>query len=370
MTRLRTSLALLLLLGCGTLGTETDFPGAITTSGVGPFRQLERYETGIPRAPAGQAVDAHALFVDSGAAAGGQLFYAAADILADPPERDATLPSYAIDWAQADGRGIYRAASGGFSGTLAGESVSLPGFAPGERVLSAEQSWEGGEVFDPCPVMLADGRLRLYYAAAFGIGVAEASAPDAALTRVGDGPILAPDASTGAGGTPRSPAVVDLGSEGVLLYYDVGDGVRVARSDDGLSFTPVDTDPSTPAIDPIYTTTPEPGPDAPTEGIPSMPGATAAITPTGRRVIRLYFEVPEDDGTRIVSVSASSDGVLFERYGAASFKGDDPGAPRPWLHDDGATLLVSHITRQQGGLEAGALVLAITPANRHLADEP
>ncbi|NOY90512.1 MAG: hypothetical protein GXP55_04820, partial [Deltaproteobacteria bacterium] len=194
--------------------------------------------------------------------------------------------------------------------------------------------------------------------------------PDAALTRTSDGPILGPDASIAGGAVPRSPAVVDLGAEGVLLYYDAGDGVRVARSPDGLNFTPVDADLSTPDVDPIFTTPPAPRPDQPTEGVPGMPGAARATMPGGRRVIRVYFEIPRDDGTRIISMSASEDGVNFERYPLASFDAGDPGAPRPWLRDDGATLILSHVTRQQSGLEAGALILAITPASQHLADEP
>ncbi len=123
-------------------------------------------------------------------------------------EREGSLPNYAIDWARGEPRAIYRAASLGFTGTLDGEPVSLPGFGVGERVLEATQAWEGSAVFDPCPRVLADARLRLYYAAARGIGVPEAYTPGAALTRVGDGPILGPDPNIAASSVPRSPAVV------------------------------------------------------------------------------------------------------------------------------------------------------------------
>ncbi|NOY90248.1 MAG: hypothetical protein GXP55_03490, partial [Deltaproteobacteria bacterium] len=171
---MRATILLTLLLGCATLGTETSFPSAVTTSGVGPFRQLERYETGAFRSPPGQAVNTGGLLVGNAAAGGGQLFYVAATPLDEPPERDPSLPSYAVDWAQADARAIYRASPSGFAGTLNGRPVSLPGFDVGERVLEATQAWEGAAVFDPCPLVLPDGRLRLYYAAEGGIGVAEA----------------------------------------------------------------------------------------------------------------------------------------------------------------------------------------------------
>ncbi|MDH5491185.1 MAG: hypothetical protein OEY14_04475 [Myxococcales bacterium] len=349
---------------CAMLGDETRFPFRVTTSGVGPFRQLESYETGVTLAPKGQAVASRSVAMQSGMVAEGQLFFAAAPMLMDAPPRDESLAEWEIDPLQIEPLRLMRARAIEQTGTLGGRTVPLRGFQEPTLLLEASEAWEGSELFDPHLVILDDGRARLYYAAAGGIGVAEASSAEGAFSRIGSEPIL--DQAQGAGPeSPRSPSLLRMSDGRWWMYYDAGDGIRLASSEDGLRFAPIDGDETTAELDPLRL-------EAPAESLErglGMPSALVAETPSGRRLIRLYFEVRLDEGP-LVSMAASEDGVHFERYEGASFAIDAPGAPRVQLLEGGQTLLLASQARAQLGIQLRALVFAVTPSAHLFADEP
>ncbi len=336
--------SILFVVGCASLGAETAFPDPVQTSGVGPFRPLDATETGVDAEPAGRA-QATSGASDGGMRAGDFFFSVEAAPLAEPPPRTAGLPAAAVDWARFEPRRISRAAR--LEGTH--------GFGAGEVVLQAEADWEGDAVFEPWAIELPDGRARLYYAAAGGIGLAEAPSLGGAFVRRGEGPVLA-----GA----RAPSVVSS-DEGYLLYFERDGSLGLATSPDGLSFTVVD--------EALTLTAPAPDdPEAPLETSFHRPGAVWARTVARERVLRLYFEVRRDDGTFAATLAASLDGRSFERLADSVYGGDESsGAPAPFLLEDGTTLLHFTVDANGPGREPfRAPVIGVAPSSVRFADPP
>ncbi|MBX3250164.1 MAG: hypothetical protein KF901_23500 [Myxococcales bacterium] len=319
--------------GCASLGAEAAFPDPIQTSGVGPFRPLDAAETGLEAAPAGRVL-ALTGATGGGMRVGERFFHARADALAEPPERDETLPATAVDWARFGPRRIERARRGPAQGMMASEVA-----------LEAGAAWEGDAVFDPWVVLLEDGRARLYYAAAGGIGLAEAPSVDGVFSRVGDAPLL-----EGA----RGPTVVEDGDGGWLMYFEQAGGIGLATSSDGRDFTV--------EIAQLVLDRRALAEDDPEELSFHRPGAVWATTPADRRVLRLYFEVWKADGTFEATMAASLDGRELERLEGPVYGGDEStGAPAPFLTDDGATLLYFTLDHAVGGEPVRAPVVGVTP---------
>lgn len=343
MIRVRRPLfTLVAILGCATLGNEAPFPAPVQTSGAGPFRRLDRYETGIPGSPVGRAA------MLAGATTGGMfvsgyLFYVEAPPKAEPPERDQGLAPDEVDWAQFEPRRILRAPS---------RPADL-GHDGGVEVLRASEGWEGGGVYDPWVVADEEGRAVLYYAGDGGIGIATAPSLDGEWTRMA-GPIV-PDA--------RSPSVVPAPDGGWLMYFESAEGIGVARSRDGVSFTELtrtlDLSAPTPATEPA-------------ERSVRRPGAVTVTTPTGRLLVRLYFESLREDGTRAIGFAASEDGVTFERRPGSVYDEDDPGAPAPFVDAEGRTRLYLTVDARLRGtdLVTRALVMAVAPPWERYAPLP
>src|SRR5690606_23179062 len=82
--------ALLALLGaaCSAIGSGPGQPEGLPHGGTGPFRLLTAAETMVPPTPSGSTVNDRDRGIENGMAAGGHLFYAAAEPL-DLEEPDA-----------------------------------------------------------------------------------------------------------------------------------------------------------------------------------------------------------------------------------------------------------------------------------------
>ncbi|MFW5926061.1 MAG: hypothetical protein ACOCV4_07825 [Myxococcota bacterium] len=310
MTRLLLPLPLVLIAallteGCSTRGADRSPPPPPPSSGAGPFRPVRPAELGNET---GHLLEAPDTTVQSGMIAGDHLFYAAGTPAA-----------------------IHRSGP-----------APLPPYGPGPVTLEASEPWEGEEVFDPWAVVLEDGRTRLYYAGSEGIGLAEAPAPDGAFTRTGQ--LLAGDPAVRGGAVPRRPTVVPRDGGGWLLYYEVGDAIAVAQSEDGASFTHDRV---------IDLELPEEAQTVPEVAV-GAPGAVVAITPVGRRVTRLYFTSERDDGTRVLGFAASLDGLAFERSLVPPVQSGNPDFAAPLLLEDPVTLLL--YTADEGeGPDAGVV---------------
>ncbi len=333
--------------GCSTLGNVGEFADPISTAGAGPFRFVDKYETAIDGEPANAIVMVSGDAMSSGVAAGDFLFFAAADANLVAPDRDPTLADHEVDFARFEPRTIRRASSNGWAG-----------YIEPEEVFVAEEAWEGDAVFDPWPVLLPDGTLRLYYAAEGGIGLAEASSVDGTLERVGDGHVLGE--LTDDDLVPSSPTVVVDDVLGTLMYFELGGDIAVARSDDGVDFELVDGDPSTAAWDPLdLPAAPPMADDDPVELRIGHPGAVIAAMGSGRRTVRLYFEVFLSDETRTIGFAASLDGVDFERSARTIVAGESSGTPAPIVDAEGNTRLFVTQSSERANEQRRALYLAV-----------
>ena len=336
----------LAFVACATLGAETDFPDIVQTSGAGPFRLLTSEETGGLAAPNGR-IFFNRQAVQRSMIAEGMLFYDAADVVDDPPDRNPDLPEGAIDPAQVGPSRIFR----GEAREVDGDEI-LEGalsFNGGSAILEATEAWEGDSLVDPWVHVDDDGTARLYYAGADGIGVAEASSADGTFTKVA-GPIV---------GDARSPTVVRFGGELVLLFEATDTGtIGLARSSDGRAFTE-----DTRELDLELAGETEVG----------RPGAVVATTPTGRTVLRVYFEAVNADDLRIITLAATEDLASWDRLeseiGVLSTV-EGARAPAPILLPEGITALTLTRPRESGGVEVHAVCGAMAPANLSLVDVP
>jgi hypothetical protein len=353
----RVSLTVLaLLVGCAALGNETPFSDPISTSGVGPFRRLGTTETRFR----GGVLDLGAVGLDRASWAAGSLFYGAAPVIDPLPERDITLPERALDPAQFAPLRIFRSST-----------ESEFGFDTGAVVLEASEAWEGGFVTQPWALELGDGSVRLYYAAAGGIGVASAPNATGAFTRSGDGLALANDLGV-TGGPLRSPAVAVLDGT-YYLYADDGTDVWVATSADGLTFTLLDTDDAVAGVNPIAV--PAPIDDAdPAERAHVSPAAVVATSPTGRTTLRLYLEchqVPEtgSEDQRVIAALATLDGVTFERARLPAQEARDaPGQPTLRRFQEGVSEWLMYVTVARGSSpQLRQLQVAVDPGRADFA---
>ncbi len=384
MTRVRITLLLLLVAlgaactasGCATLGGDAAEPEGLPHNGTGPFRDLDSDETMVT--PGGAALSIANVSMDSAmVASDGSLFYAAARTLPAGPMPDAgavddagagsdsgvgsdaglapdagggPLTFAAPDWARHQPRTISR------SPARAGN----PGFDAGSEILAASSAWEGGYVSDPWAVLRDDGSVRLYYAAAGGIGVASASSPSGPYTAQ-PSPVIAASGSS----VPRRPSVIDTrllagASHPFLMYYELDGAILVAGSSDGLSFSP---------IGPL-TLTPMPARDDRDgdEVEVGGPGALVVTSPAQRSFVRLYFESRRSNGNTLVTLAASADGTTFEAFGRPVVEERDRRFPSAIEIDDRVSLLYQWAPRDRAASRS-MIAVGIAPGSVRLAPE-
>ncbi len=330
-------------LGCSVIGDPGGTPDGLPHGGSGVFRLLSIEETGIVGSLPGRAMALRGVAIESAMRAGDHLFYTHQDLVDeeatppdDHPEQEVYQPAFGP-------REIHRAA-------LRDEGVGA--FDAGPRILAASEPWEGAAVFDPWAIALPGGGALLYYAAEGGIGVARAPSLDGAFTRE-PGPVLGPDG----GAAPRRPTVVVGPDDAFWMYFDAGDGIGVARSEDGLSFTRVDG----------LTVEGEDETDDSGELRLANPGAVRVETRAGRVLVRLYVESVRDDGTRLAYLLGSEDGLAFDRFPRPVMEQGDVRFPAPYLVDDRVTFLYANLPFVSRGFQTRAVTVAVAPAGESFA---
>jgi hypothetical protein len=276
---------MLVFTGCATLGSEAaEDDSALPTTGVGPFRKLASTEVGgvapyVMDNQQGQYREPTALALDGMDQSG-----------ISPTTR---LALYFVAHPKAGGGDV-------IVRTRADDGVSFYGAGPDfghspSQVLAPDQAWEGTNLAGPS-VLAVGSQIYLYYAGTGGIGVAE-STDGFAFTKE-PGPIFSTDASVSwETSTPHAPSVAILPSGELRMFYAAGACLGEASSTDGVHFTRLDSDPSTPSIDPVLCPSAhvsaaaiDAGAIAPIddEGLDD-PLVLPRVTPAGRLQVRVLY---------------------------------------------------------------------------------
>lgn len=323
---------------CGT-GGEKSNGGMIglPTSGLGTFRRLDTSEIS-GRLGVRTAGLVESAMVLRGAGPQQLLFYAIANVPADVPAPDAGTDVDAgppePDLAQFLPRHIWRTNFG-----------TGPSYSGGSVVLEASEAWEGGAVYDPWAIVLPDGRVRLYYAAAGGIGVAESDTATGTFTRLGTAPVLRglrrPTVTTHPDGTP-----------GFFLYAEQSGSIVAASSSDGVTF-------DAPRLVELGFPPSDAGPAQASVGSPGAGVQHPEVDPP--RII-LFFESRRADGSRTLGMAGSRNGLDFERATLPPLGTNlREGFPAPDFIDAHTTLLYFTFANVLDGRASRALTVAVSP---------
>jgi hypothetical protein len=239
-------------------------------------------------------------------------------------------------WSAFAARGILRSAP---------RANGQRGFDEGTPALTATADWEGGHVEDPWTVVDDDGHARLYYAAAGGLGLAEATTVAGTFVSVG-APVIEGE------GVRRPSVVRGLDDEGFLMFFEREGRIERAHSSDGRTWTqdgPV-TLPALAARDERDDT----------EVSVGSPGVVRARTSAGRSVLRMYYESRRRDGQVLIAMAGSFDGATFEALEVPVVESRSLRMPAPLSQDERITLL--YMSTARGGTpERGALVVGVAP---------
>lgn len=329
--------------GCGFLGGSDEFTQPmLPNSGVGLFRPLEENETGFD-APSGRFMSLGAVAFDGSTLRDGVFLFGAAALVDTETPQDPNLRSGEVDWALFEPRRIH-----------VGTSIAVQGYGLGEVVFRAAEAWEGGWVSQPDLVRTREGQVRLYYAAAGGIGVAEAADAMGPFNRITRAPVLGglPPGPGEEPTFPSNPSVVVDRTGRYLLYYEEANDIRLAISDTGLSFERVTLtflEPEEPLEPDVL--------EVAREG----PSAVLIRTVAKREVVRLYFESIRANGRRYLMFAGSDDASTFQRSELPVM--DEPNllGPSATLLDDLTTLLHFAGTATENDVQVRAPRVAVFP---------
>jgi len=136
----------------------------------------------------------------------------------------------------------------------------------------------------------------------------------------------------------------------MVVYYELAGRIHLAGSDDGVTLHDLGAIPTTA----LAARDDRDG----NETSVGSPGAITVPTPAGRHVVRLYYESRRDNGTVLVGMLGSADGVTFDQLSVPVFAERDRQAPAPRFVDERTTLLYTWIPNANIGAE----IVSITPA--------
>lgn len=336
---------------CATTGAVGEGDRNLPTVGVGPFRKLGADEvTGIAPFVFDDRV---AVYREPAALADGDaiILY----VVAKQNGADVIVRTRA-----ADGRAFF-----GSNGDF--------GKVP-PVVLTANRDWEGPSLSGPFALRIQDG-IALYYAGAGGIGVAKS--PDGITFDKEPTPVLVRDpASPWETTQVHAPTVYALPDGRIRLLYAAGSSIGEAESRDGVHFTRVDPDPSTPVIEPVL------GPAAPaapgsllpnerppfdTAGV-GDPCASVRTTAAGRLHIRVLYTGVDTAGASAIGFAGrfGESGPLVRQSAPVYSVGAKEAAPALYELGDASYLYVQQERRVDERLTYPAIAAAFAPGSTHL----
>jgi hypothetical protein len=356
--RIAMLLALLALPACATLPEAPGGEQGLPSAGAGPFRALVSGELGNNRSAPnglsdsrGYARDISVLDVDGQPDTFDVIGFVGVAVKVGDVSPGPTTPTASIvRYTAADGRSFDR---------------------KGTTVLTPDAAWEGGVMGGPAALRVGE-EIRLYYAAAGGIGLARGDAQGMTFTREA-APVLGPAAGGWeAGATPRSPGVVQLGDGSFRLFYEVplpggGSAIGEARSTDGIAFQRLGDGP---ALAPG-----QGGGGGADGGDPPVDGAAVggpfpmrATSGTGEPILRVYYGAVDGAGKRTVGLAARyGDDAPLQRAVAPVFgtsKPLQPGEPCVVVWRDFALLYVTEDASTSD--DAPAVAVGLAPATAAL----
>jgi hypothetical protein len=191
-----------------------------------------------------------------------------------------------------------------------------------------------------------------------GIGVARASAIEGPYVRD-----AAPLLGAVGGDVPRRPAAVltaqltDAPAHELLVYYELAGQIHVAGFD-GTTLTEIATLSPTPL--------PQRDDRDGDENAVGAPGAAIIATPAGRHVVRIYYESRRTNGTTLIALMSSADGLTFDVFDRPVFAERNRQSPVPRFVDGRTTILYAWIPFRA----TGAVINAVTPAAVSLVGVP
>jgi hypothetical protein len=358
---------LLLVVSCSTLGTSSDDGQNLPTSGVGPFRKLGDTELMssapfvlLAPGPAMKTLPATTYLEPAILAASG-----------DASSTEVTLFTVLVP-ADGSGSSIVRTRADdarSFFG-MNGESGHAPAMA-----LVADAAWEGGSLTGPSALHVG-AEVFLYYAAAGGIGVARST--DGVTFTKTPMPVLVPDATIAwESTTPHAPSVAQLPDGQFRMMYAAGAAIGEATSADGITWTRLDADPTTPAMDPVF------GPGGtvdpatlPTGELPPFDTATVGdpcllprVTASGRLQVRVLYTgtaLPDDGGAATSAIGFAArygDSGPLVRNGAPVYSvSAHEGAPTLFEWSAGSMLYVHQTYSGVGSATYPGIAAAFSPA--------
>ncbi|MEQ9319503.1 MAG: hypothetical protein RIF41_10115 [Polyangiaceae bacterium] len=341
------ALGLGLLAGaCATLADTGGGDQNLPNARVGPFREIAQEELGNTRV-APYALrddddfprDASVLDVDGDPSTLGSWGYFARTVPDPAVDPDPEAPPTAIQrYVALDGRSFDR------------DPVT---------VLEPSEAWEGGTVGAPSAVRVGD-EVWLYYGGAEGIGLA-VSADGESFTRVGDGLVLAVD-GVWEQSPPRNPGVIRLPDRSFQLFYDAdtdaGPAIGEARSADGVTWTRVGDGP---------VIAPEASVDA---AGAEAPWPLVAESAEGRSIEYLYYGAVDAEGRATVAIAAREGATgAFQRgtgavFGASGSLG--PTQPCVVRYPEFTLLFATQLAGTTSAQQYPAVAIGVAPATIEL----
>ncbi len=348
-------LLLLLALGaCSTLGTVSAGDQNLPTAGVGPFRVLAPTE--MQGVPPYVMDDKPRTFREPAALPLGDGETDVALYLVSQEDSGGTKHGAIVRTRADDARSFYGA-------------TQDVGHHP-QVVLTADQPWEGADLSGPSALRVGD-EVLLYYAGSGGVGLARS--PDGlAFTKVA-GPVLPGDA----GGAISGPSVAQVPDGTFRMLFTQGDSIYEAQSPDGVAWTRVDADPSTPAMDAVLGPAAAPTDLAPGEKPPfdtlrvADPCLVPRTTPAGRlhfRVLYTGYAAAGDGGAPTSAIGFAARYGLsgrLSRQRLAVYSQDLHEAGPALFEWSGGSLLYVHQDRK-GDTGYTAIAAAFAPATSTL----
>lgn len=232
-------------------------------------------------------------------------------------------------------------------------------------VLEPAEAWEGGTVGAPSALRVGE-EVWLYYGGSEGIGLATSS-DGASFSRVGDGPVLAMADGGWELSPPRNPGVIRLTDGRFQLFYDAetdaGPAIGEARSDDGITWTRVG---EAPVLAPASTI------DA---AGAEAPWPLVAESAEGRSIEYLYYGAVDADGKATVAIAAreGTTGNFQRGTGAVFGSGGSLGPTQPCVlrYPEHTLLFATQLAGISSAQQYPAVAIGVAPATIALpAPEP